>query len=198
MARKKKRPDALQGLTDVAFLPSNRQHGTMTDPAAKPSVPYLIHTYEHRAYPLHEDGALLAIGRDTACDITVNEVSVSRHHAGISREGEDFVLSSTGSTNTVLNGVPLVVPQALHEGDTFFVGTMKFIFTQDRLPVAMRIARPGVRHSSVDARRPTLTFPQPATPELPAPSQPSAWLWMVTAAGIAAVGYAVYWFVLRH
>lgn len=170
----------------------------MTDPAAIPSSPpYLIHTYEHRAYPLHEDGTL-SIGRDTACDITVNEVSVSRHHASITRQGDDFVLSPSGATSTVLNGAPLSAPRALSEGDTFFVGTMKFIFTQDRLPIAMGIARPANRQSSVDARRPTLTFPQPATPEVPTRSRQGAWLSIGILAAVAAVGYAAYWFLVRR
>lgn len=169
----------------------------MTDTAANPSVPYLIHTYEHRAYPIHEEGGL-SIGRDTACDITVNEVSVSRHHAGISHEGDDFVLSSTGSTSTVLNGAPLAAPQPLHEGDTFFVGTMKFIFTRGRLPVAMGIARPANRQSNVDARRPTLTFPQPATPEIPAPPKSGAWLALAIIAGVAVLGYVIYAFIVRR
>ncbi len=170
----------------------------MTDPAAVPSsAPYIIHTYEHRAYPLHEEGSL-SIGRDTACDITVNEVSVSRQHAGITYQGDDFILSPTGATSTVLNGVPLTAPQVLHEGDTFFVGTMKFIFTCDRLPVAMRIARPGHRQSNVDARRPTLTFPQPATPEIPVQPTHGAWLSVAILAAVSVVGTAAYWFLVRH
>lgn len=170
----------------------------MTDPAAVPSSPpYLIHTYEHRAYPLHDDGTL-SIGRDTACDITVNEVSVSRHHAGITRQGDDFILSPSGSTSTVLNGAPLTAPQALSEGDTFFVGTMKFTFTRDRLPVAMGIARPTNRQTSVDGRRPTLTFPQPATPEIPAAPKGGARLSVAILAVVAVLGYVGYWFVLRR
>lgn len=171
----------------------------MSDPAAVPSsaespggAPYVIHTYEHRAYAIR-DGSTLSIGRDTACDITVNEVSVSRHHAGVTREGDDFVLSSTGSTSTVLNGVPLATPQQLHEGDTFFVGTMKFIFTRDRLPVAMRIAGPANRQSNVDARRPTLTFPQPATPEIPAAPRRGVWVASTVVAVLLVAGAAVYW-----
>lgn len=168
----------------------------MTDPAAASGTPYLVHSYEHRAYPLPEEGTF-SIGRDTACDITVNEVSVSRNHAGITREGNDFVLSSTGSTSTALNGVPLAAPHALREGDTFLVGTMKFIFTRDRLPVAMGIAHPAARQSSVDGRRPTLTFPQAATPELPK-SRRGAWLSLTILIVLAIVGYVAYWFLLRR
>lgn len=159
--------------------------------------PYIIHTYEHRAYPIRESGTL-SIGRDTACDITVNEVSVSRNHAGVTREGEDFILSPAGSTSTVLNGIPLVTPQPLREGDTFFVGTMKFVFTQDRLPVAMKIAGPANRQSNVDARRLTLTFPQPATPEIPAAPKNGVLIGAGVAAVLVVAGAAAYWFtVLR-
>lgn len=169
----------------------------MPDPAVRPSVPYLIHAYEHRAYPLHEQGTL-SIGRDTACDITVNEVSVSRQHAGITREGDEFVLSSTGTTSTVLNGAPLTAPRALSEGDTFYVGTMKFTFTRDRLPVAMGVARPVSRLTSVDARRPTLTFPQVASPGIAAANKRGAWLALAIVAAIGVLGSLSYWLIVRR
>ena len=162
----------------------------MTD-ATTAGAPYLIHSYEHRAYPIPVDRAL-SIGRETACDITVNEVAVSRHHAEVKREGDSFVLYPVGSTSTVMNAMPVVAPQPLREGDTFLVGTMKFMFTRERLPVAMRIAGTPDRMSSVDDRRPTLTFPaQPTAPEIvqPASSRGPLILMIVAIALVAAVAY---------
>ena len=136
----------------------------MTAPAT-PGTPYLIHSFEHRAYTLGPDHPL-SIGREPTCDITVNEVAVSRHHAEIKAEGDDYVLYPTGSTSTMMNGMPVAAPFTLHEGDTFMVGTMKFMFTRGKLPVAMQVARHAERPSTVEGRRPTLTFPgQPYIPE---------------------------------
>jgi pSer/pThr/pTyr-binding forkhead associated (FHA) protein len=137
----------------------------MTDVHAQ-GIPYLIHAFEHKAYPIPPDRPL-SIGREAACDITVNEVAVSRHHAEIRREGDNFVLHPVGSTTTVMNGLPVLTPQPLHEHSTFMIGTMKFVFTMERLPVAMKIATPTQRPTSIDDRRPTLTFPgQPNAPEM--------------------------------
>jgi pSer/pThr/pTyr-binding forkhead associated (FHA) protein len=157
------------------------------------STAYLIHAFEHKAYPIPADRAL-SIGRETACDITVNEVAVSRHHAEVRHEGEAFVLHPVGSTTTVMNALPVVTPQPLHEGSTFTVGTMKFVFTQERLPVAMKIATPIQRLNSVDSRRPTLTFPgQPNAPEVHQPQSSFAKVPLILLAVVAAAGGAAYW-----
>lgn len=156
-------------------------------------TPYLIHSFEHKAYPIHADRPL-SIGRETACDITVNEVAVSRHHAEIRQEGDGFVLHPVGSTTTVMNSMPVVAPQPLHEGSTFMIGSMKFIFTRERLPVAMKIATPVDRPATVDGKRPTLTFPgQPNAPELQQPSSGLKMMPFVLLAVVVIVGGAAYW-----
>jgi pSer/pThr/pTyr-binding forkhead associated (FHA) protein len=154
---------------------------------------YLIHAFEHKAYPIPADRPL-SIGRETACDITVNEVAVSRHHAEVRREGESFVLHPVGSTTTVMNSTPVMDPQPLREGATFLVGTMKFVFTQEKLPVAMKIATPTLRANTVDARRPTLTFPgQPNAPEVHQPQSRFSKVPLIALAVIVAAGGAAYW-----
>lgn len=167
----------------------------MTDAtaAAAAGTPYLIHSYEHRAYPLATDRPF-TIGRDTSCDISVNEVAVSRHHAEVTPEGDAFVLRPTGSTSTVLNGEPLEGPRTLREGDTFLIGTMKFVFTRDRLPVAMAIARPAPRLATVDDRRPTLTFPtQPTSRETTVAAGSKSGLWIGIVVAIVVIAGIVYY-----
>jgi len=165
----------------------------MTD-TNTPGTPYLIHAFEHKAYAFPEERAL-CIGRETTCDVIVNEVAVSRHHAEVRQEGDDFVLYPIGSTTTVMNGQPVVAPQPLHEQSTFMIGSMKFIFTKARLPVAMKIAASTSRPSSVDDRRPTLTFPgQPNAPEIQQPS--SSFVKMIpiiVIVTVAVIGGAAYW-----
>lgn len=131
------------------------------DAPASAGSPYLIHTFEHRAYPLTPERTL-SIGRDIETDIVVNEVSVSRRHLEIRCEGGDYVVHALGSTPTLVNDMPMAVPHVLHEGDTILVGTMRFVFTRERLPVAVAVAaapsRTPLVTSSIDDRRPTLTF----------------------------------------
>ncbi len=159
-----------------------------------PGTPYLIHAFEHKAYAVPADRPL-SIGRETTCDVIVNEVAVSRHHAEVRQEGEAFVLYPVGSTTTVMNGLPVVAPQPLQEHSTVVVGSMKFVFTKERLPVAMKIAIPILRPTSVDDRRPTLTFPgQPNAPEVQQPSRGlSELIPFIVVAVVAVLGGAAYW-----
>lgn len=156
-------------------------------------TPYLIHAFEHKAYPIPPDRPL-SIGRETACDITVNEVAVSRHHAEVRQEGDAFMLHPVGSTSTVMDALPVIEPQPLQEGSTFLVGSMKFIFTRDRLPVAMKIATPVDRPATVDGRRPTLTFRgQPNAPEQKQASTGSARLALISLVVLIALAGISYW-----
>ena len=156
-------------------------------------TPYLIHAFEHKAYPIPADRSL-TIGRESACDITVNEVAVSRQHAEVRREGEGFLLYPVGSTTTVMNGMSVTAPQPLKEGATFSVGSMKFVFTREKLPVAMKVATPTERSASVESRRDTLTFPgQPNAPEIQEPSSKSSMLPIVLLLVVLAAGGVAYW-----
>jgi pSer/pThr/pTyr-binding forkhead associated (FHA) protein len=176
----------------VPFAEPESSKLTMSEANAA-GTPYLIHAFEHKAYPIPGDRPL-SIGRETVCDITVNEVAVSRHHAEIRQEGEAFMLHPVGSTTTVMNSMPVVAPQPLQEGSTFLVGSMKFIFTRQRLPVAMKIATPIERPATVDGKRPTLTFPgQPNAPEIQQPSNGMKMMPMVLLAAVVIVGGAAYW-----
>ena len=164
----------------------------MTD-ANTPGTPYLIHAFEHKAYPITSDRPL-SIGRDTTCDVTVNEVAVSRHHAEVRHEGDLFMLHPVGSTTTVMNSLPVTQPEELREGSTFTIGSMKFVFTRQRLPVAMKIATPAERLSTVDDRRPTLTFPsQPNAPAIQQPSNGIGMIPLVAIVILVAVGGLAYW-----
>lgn len=160
--------------------------------ATVPGPPYLIYAFEHKAYPIPADRPL-SIGRETVCDITVNEVSVSRHHAEVRQEGESFILTPVGSTSTVMNSLPVIAPQTLVEGSTFMVGSMKFTFTRERLPVAMKIATHTDRPITVDDRRRTLTFPgQPNAPAIHQPARHFGKIPLIVLGTAAAAGVA-YW-----
>lgn len=71
------------------------------------------------------------LGRDDSCAIRLRDQLVSRRHARIVREGQNFRIDDVGSINgTFVDGVPVVSCQ-LHDGDTVQVGRTLFYF--DRL-----------------------------------------------------------------
>lgn len=76
--------------------------------------------------PIGEEPIL--IGRLESCTIVVEDASVSRHHAEISRVGEAVVLADLDSTNgTRVNGL-MVARYELCDGDQISVGATTFIF----------------------------------------------------------------------
>jgi pSer/pThr/pTyr-binding forkhead associated (FHA) protein len=63
------------------------------------------------------DGPLV-LGRDPACDVVLDNLSVSRRHAQIGRDGDRFVLRALSRTSpTRLNGRVVVRDAALSAGD---------------------------------------------------------------------------------
>jgi pSer/pThr/pTyr-binding forkhead associated (FHA) protein len=108
---------------------------TSDDSGTGPS--YLVYEFERRAYPLSD--AKFTIGRDAGSDIVVREPSVSRSHAEVQLDGDEFVVTSTGATGTLLNGEPLTVPSKLEDGDKIGVGTLEFTYRRGRLPLGVSV-----------------------------------------------------------
>jgi pSer/pThr/pTyr-binding forkhead associated (FHA) protein len=68
------------------------------------------------------------IGRDRACDIVIDDVTVSRFHAELRRRDGGYVLEDGGSLNgTYLNRQP-VQRAELADGDEVWAGTARFTF----------------------------------------------------------------------
>lgn len=69
------------------------------------------------------DGKVI-VGRDSACDLTLSDGSVSRNHAAILTDPQgNVVVEDLGSTNgTAINGEALTGPTPLELGDTLLVG----------------------------------------------------------------------------
>lgn len=160
---------------------------------------HLIHTYQHSAYPLLDDESLW-IGRASDSDIVLREVFVSRKHLEIRPTGEKYEAHPVGSTPTLLNGVQINSPQTLKEGDVLAIGTMKFIFTQEGLPVAMQQvdpwANPNKLYDEVSDRRPTLTFPihNVSGGIRKRSGTPGTFLWVIVVIALAAIlAYLLYY-----
>jgi Protein of unknown function (DUF3662)/FHA domain len=81
-------------------------------------------------FPL--SGIQLVMGRATDADITLTDPGISRHHARIVREGDDFIVEDLGSTNgTEVNG-QLVKRRRLADGDRVRLGSSTLQFRRER------------------------------------------------------------------
>ena len=71
---------------------------------------------------------LVNIGRDPGCDITLENLGVSRQHAQIRIVGERYLLADNHSTNgTLLNGRPIRSAE-IYPGDLIQVGKFSLTF----------------------------------------------------------------------
>jgi len=89
---------------------------------------------QSRRFPL--DGVpLCGIGRNDSNMIALLDELVSRNHATIQQNGEDYFVTDYGSRNgTTLNGRPVTVPTRLADGDKMMVGPFALVF---RRPVPL-------------------------------------------------------------
>ncbi len=78
-------------------------------------------------HPITQDSTRL--GRDPSNDVVVDVISVSRHHARIILEGEDYYIEDLKSRNgTVVNGQALTARHKLSDGDEIEICEMCFRF----------------------------------------------------------------------
>jgi pSer/pThr/pTyr-binding forkhead associated (FHA) protein len=76
------------------------------------------------------------IGRSITADIELEDITVSRRHALIVREGSETLLLDDGSRNgTWLNGAR-VSRAVLHDGDTIVLGTAELRYAEAALIAA--------------------------------------------------------------
>jgi hypothetical protein len=86
--------------------------------------------HEVKAYPL--TGTQVSIGRSERSDIALADPGVSRSHARIVREGDDFIVEDLHSTNgTEVNGQP-VQRRRLADRDTIKLANSTLQFRRER------------------------------------------------------------------
>ncbi len=117
-------------------------------------------------YPL--EGDLISIGRDASNMLVVNDPEVSRRHARIFRQGEQYFIEDLGSTNgTTINGIRLESAHALQGGELITLGeNTHLLFEAVELDPDATIA--AVRSSLMEqeaapqaAYEPVMTTPPP-------------------------------------
>jgi len=78
-------------------------------------------------YPLDKD--LIRIGRAPQNEIIMNTTGISRFHAQVKRDGDDWILEDLGSTNgTHVAGRSIDSPHTLRSGDTVYFCDQRVIF----------------------------------------------------------------------
>lgn len=92
-------------------------------------------------------GDLTVIGRDPACDITLDDRQVSRRHAVIRRAAEGFVVVDEASKNgSWLNGVQLSAPMRLTDGDELSIAAVfKLYFVDSEATAPLVFEARGLR-----------------------------------------------------
>jgi len=74
------------------------------------------------------DGEYITIGRDPKVQLFLGDITVSREHAIIQREGAEVRLRDAGSLNgTYVNG-SIVEEAILRDGDVLQIGTFQLVF----------------------------------------------------------------------
>jgi len=97
-----------------------------------PTLIYKFQEQEHRV----SLGDRVRIGREADNDLCVPCDSVSAHHALIARKGDGFQITDAGSRYGIMVDGQSVQTFALHEGATFALGDVEFVFSAHDEPAA--------------------------------------------------------------
>jgi len=77
---------------------------------------------------------VVSLGRDPASDIFLDDITVSRRHAEVKRDGARYSIRDVGSLNGTYVNRKLVESGDLSEGDEVQVGKFKLIFVHGTSP----------------------------------------------------------------
>ena len=87
----------------------------------------------NRSFPVDKDQ--LVIGRDASVDIVIDNREVSRHHARLSRRGNQWIIEDIGSSNgTFVNGKRISGPVVLAPGSQVGLGPDVILGAQSTAP----------------------------------------------------------------
>jgi pSer/pThr/pTyr-binding forkhead associated (FHA) protein len=105
----------------------------------------------------------LTIGRGEGCDIVVDDPTMSRTHARLTRVGDAIVVEDLGSRNgTIVNG-DLVARAELRTGDTMTLGRVTFeLSSPDAQETQVVVSADGA--TMIESRAPSATLLTPLAP----------------------------------
>ena len=97
---------------------------------------------------------VVVIGRDRGCGVVLDDITVSRQHAELRREGSVVVLTDLDSLNgTYLNRIP-VDSAVVHDGDTIWIGDHRMTFRSPPVASGSRLLRLPAWDAAVPSPRP--------------------------------------------
>lgn len=73
-------------------------------------------------------GSRTRLGRHPECDVSLDDISVSRRHAEIERRSDEFVLRDVGSLNGTYVNQRRVDSVVLQQGDEILIGRFRLLF----------------------------------------------------------------------
>ena len=80
------------------------------------------------------DTDVVSLGRDPQSDIFLDDITVSRRHAEVARDGARYSIRDVGSLNGTYVNRRLVDEGELNEGDEVQVGKFKLVFVHGTSP----------------------------------------------------------------
>lgn len=102
------------------------------EPSVEPQeVPNLLVWLGDRVVERVSVEKTLAIGREPDNDVVLNNLSVSRHHARVSREGSTLIVEDIGSQNGIVFRGERVMAAELDPGDEIQLGKYKIVYARD-------------------------------------------------------------------
>ncbi len=155
---------------------------------------YLVYEIERRAYRLKD--VAFTIGRGAENSIVIREPAVSRAHAELRPDGNEYVLHSSGATGTRVNGEIATEPRQLADGDRIEVGLEEFTFRRSKLPLGVSIVDPPNNEGhdgDILTRRETITNPLLGG----TPKQKTSILPMLVVVAILVAAAAYYFLVMK-
>jgi len=110
-------------------LPSEFVQPGSTDHKSKAPESLLVSVTDNKQFMLRKER--ISIGRSPENDIVIENNRVSRHHAEIALQGNEFYIADKGSSNGVwLNGKKINEPARLTHDDRISIGGLKYVFTR--------------------------------------------------------------------
>src|SRR5262245_27827148 len=142
----------------------------------------ILKLHRHGAPPLEIDRERVLVGRDPACDVVIDDKSVSRRHAALERRGSGFVVVDQGSANGSFVNGEQVSEASLYDGQELRLGMVPFrvqivsevegtvlMNARDVVPATMMMPTPP---AAAPAPAPAAPAPQVYTPAPPAVASP--------------------------
>lgn len=136
----------------------------------------ILRLHRHGAPPLTIDGERMLVGRDPACDVVIDDKSVSRRHAVLERRGVTFVVTDQGSANgSFVNGAQ-VTEATLYDGQELRLGMVPFrVEIESEAEGTIMMSAPPAVPSTVMMPSPPPPAPAGHAPAAPAAAAPPAY-----------------------